>query len=151
MHLHADSLYATVTICNVQRVHMKYEGLRVVGMPIISEETYRKYVDMADRLIAEHGFDTTSFSRRSGKLEVIYGYARKVHDAVRELSGNELLELAHTADSRNAGESQEALKAMHVDITTATASRLIRAAAAAALAIIIANRVQDPPRMPRAV
>lgn len=116
-------------------------------MPIISDQTYRKYVDLADRLIAEHGFDTVAFSRRGGKLEILYGDARKVHEAVRKLSGNELLELAHTADPGNTQSTQEALRAMHVDITKYTASMLIRAAAAAALAIIIAGRVQDPPRM----
>jgi hypothetical protein len=116
-------------------------------MPVIDNRTYQNYVAMANRLIAEHGFDTVGFGRRNGKLEILYGDARKVYEAVRALSGNELLELAHTADSGNTASTREALRALHVDITKSTASMLICDAAAAALALLIAGRVKNPPQM----
>ena len=112
-----------------------------------ADTTYQKYVALADRLIAEHGFDTDSFSRFRGKLEITYGASREVSEAVSKLTGNEMLELAHTADSGNTVSTQEALAAMHIDLSLRFASMIIPAAASAALAIIIAGRVQDPPLM----
>jgi hypothetical protein len=98
-----------------------------------------KFTALADRLITENDLDTISVRHPRGHLDVVYGYAVKISEAVRGLSGDEMLELAHTADSGNTVSTQEALKGLHIDVNNYTASMMIHAAAAAALLIIIAG------------
>lgn len=111
-------------------------------------ETYRRFTELADRVIADSNYPLSTIDicfESDQSMSMARPTARILIKAVQELNPEEVVALASVAN--DIIQLHDTLKAMSVDLERYDGKSIVYRIAAAALAIIIASRVQDPPRM----